>query len=123
MCLFYHMIDVPCYNAFVLFTSVDLSWSSNKSFRRRLFLEQVGRALIAPAMANRSRLPRGPHAAGLVLQVQRQACGQEDKPQPGPSRKRRQYALCPQRRKVWKQCTKCGANVCQVHLCASCLGS
>ncbi|XP_070710531.1 piggyBac transposable element-derived protein 4-like [Pempheris klunzingeri] len=107
MSLFYHMLDVSCYNAYVLFTAVDPSWNSAKNYRRRLFLEQVGRALVTPAMAKRKHLPRGPFAASLVLQAQGQVHGQEEEeeeeeeeePQPGPSRKRKQCALCTQRRR------------------------
>ena len=39
----YHLIDISCYNAYVLFTCVDPSFNSSKCFRRRLFLEQVGK--------------------------------------------------------------------------------
>ncbi|KAL7393857.1 hypothetical protein ABVT39_016988 [Epinephelus coioides] len=72
MCFFYHLIDISCYNAYVLFTSVNPTWNGAKSFRRRLFLEQVGRALTAPAMANRSRLTRAPSSVSLILQARAQ---------------------------------------------------
>ena len=139
MCLFYHMVDVSCFNAYVLFTSVDPSWNSGKSFKRRLFLQQLGRVLITPAIANRSRLPRGPFAASLVAQARSRFHQEEEKekegeeeemeeeeeePQPGPSRKRKACALCPSHKRVWNQCIKCGGHVCKMHLaviCYSCL--
>uniref|UniRef100_A0AAX7VMN6 PiggyBac transposable element-derived protein domain-containing protein n=1 Tax=Astatotilapia calliptera TaxID=8154 RepID=A0AAX7VMN6_ASTCA len=70
MCLFYHMIDVSLYNAFILFTAVEPEWNRRKRYRRRLFIDEVGRALITPTMMTRARLPRTPFAASLVLQAQ-----------------------------------------------------
>ncbi|XP_035765650.1 piggyBac transposable element-derived protein 4-like [Neolamprologus brichardi] len=70
MCLFYHMIDVSLYNAFILFTAVEPEWNRGKRYRRRLFIDEVGRALITPTMMTRTRLPRTPFAASLVLQAQ-----------------------------------------------------
>lgn len=133
MCLFYHIIDVTCYNAFLLFTAIDPSWNSRKTYKRRLFLQDLGKALITPAMVTRSRLPREPFAASLVLQARDKAKEgeQEEKeeeeeaePQPGPSKKRKGCALCGTSKRVRSQCIKCHNFVCKMHLaivCHSCL--
>ncbi|XP_019735991.1 M-phase phosphoprotein 8 isoform X1 [Hippocampus comes] len=55
MCLFYHMLDVSCYNAFVLFTTINPEWNQTKSFKRRLFLNEVANSLILPEMEKRRR--------------------------------------------------------------------
>ncbi|CAJ1069797.1 piggyBac transposable element-derived protein 4-like [Xyrichtys novacula] len=133
MCLFYHLVDVLCFNAYILFTSVDPSWNSGKNFKRRLFLQQLGRALIAPATANRSHFPRGPFAASLVLQAQGQVHQEEghekqgeeeekeEKPQPGLSRKRKACLLCPNPKRVRSQCIKCRGYACRKNLALVCL--
>nr|XP_061799518.1 piggyBac transposable element-derived protein 4-like [Nerophis lumbriciformis] len=56
MCLFYHMVDVSCYNAFVLFTEINPDWNAGKRYKRRLFLEELGMALIEPEMLRRRQL-------------------------------------------------------------------
>ncbi|KAJ4446385.1 hypothetical protein ANN_13081 [Periplaneta americana] len=38
--LFYNILDVSAYNAYVLWTSIDPNWNANKLTRRRLFLEE-----------------------------------------------------------------------------------
>ncbi|XP_051938297.1 M-phase phosphoprotein 8 isoform X3 [Hippocampus zosterae] len=55
MCLFYHMLDVSCHNAFVLFTTLNPEWNQTKSFKRRLFLNEVANSLILPEMQKRKR--------------------------------------------------------------------
>lgn len=48
----------------------------------------------------------------------------EKEQQLGPSRKRRSCVLCPQRRRVWHHCTKCGAHAYKMHrtvICGLCL--
>ncbi|XP_031583572.2 piggyBac transposable element-derived protein 4-like [Oreochromis aureus] len=138
MCLLYHMIDVSCYNAFVLFTAVDTEWNKGKRYCRRLFIEQVGRALITPTMMNRSHLPRTPFAVSLVLQAQgKEQQEQQEKEEEqqeeeeeqqeeeweSPSKKRKQCASCKQRKRIITNCCKCGAPACKIHLktlCGSC---
>nr|XP_061840556.1 piggyBac transposable element-derived protein 4-like [Nerophis lumbriciformis] len=119
MTLFYHMVDVSCFNAFVIFTSVNPEWNANKGYRRRVFLETLGRALVAPAMANRSRPPREGFAArakGEEVEVKKEEENEEEEEsQPGPSRKRRQCCLCTQRRRVITQCSTCGKPTCNDH--------
>ncbi|XP_068189807.1 uncharacterized protein [Antennarius striatus] len=89
-CLFYHMVHVSCYNAFRLFLSVYPGWNSSRSTKRHLFLEQLGAALVTPAMENRPRMPRAPFSASLVREVQGRANQEEDgageEPQPVPAK-------------------------------------
>lgn len=68
MCIFYHIIDVSCYNAFVLSKAIDPSWQRGKSLRRRIFMEEQGKALVTPVMTTRGRLPRGPFATITMVQ-------------------------------------------------------
>ncbi|XP_034094537.1 piggyBac transposable element-derived protein 4-like isoform X2 [Gymnodraco acuticeps] len=55
-----------CLHAFVLFTAVDPSWKQAKSFRRRLFLEELGRSLVSAKIMRRKHPPRTPAAVTIV---------------------------------------------------------
>lgn len=137
MCLLYHMLDVSCYNAFVLFTAVDTEWNRGKGHIRRLYIDQVGRALIAPTMMKRNYLPRTQFALSLVLQAQgkeqqkqvkeeeqqEEEEEQQEEEWESPSKKRMQCASCKQRKRIINNCSRCGAPVCKIHLktlCALC---
>ncbi|XP_028432779.1 piggyBac transposable element-derived protein 4-like [Perca flavescens] len=63
--LFFNMVDVSAYNAYVIFTAVDPSWNQAKLFQRRLFLEELGNSLVSAAILRREHLPRAPVAASL----------------------------------------------------------
>ncbi|CAD7081494.1 unnamed protein product [Hermetia illucens] len=65
--VFCNIIDISCYNAFILFTQVEPDWNKSKLYRRRLFLEQLGRALVNPYMQMRKSLPRALASADIVL--------------------------------------------------------
>ncbi|CAM4572486.1 unnamed protein product [Leuciscus chuanchicus] len=62
MTLFYNLIDVSAFNAFVLWVAVDPSWNQEKTFKRRLFLEELGRMLVYPQM-ERAPPPHTSHGA------------------------------------------------------------
>ncbi|KAE8296656.1 hypothetical protein D5F01_LYC05417 [Larimichthys crocea] len=68
LALFHNLLDVSLYNAFVLWTSIEPSWEQQKGHRRRLFIEEVGEALVTPHMEKRERLPRSSAAAALVAE-------------------------------------------------------
>ncbi|XP_048874855.1 piggyBac transposable element-derived protein 4-like [Brienomyrus brachyistius] len=70
MVVFYNILDVSAYNAFVLWTHIHLGWNSTKKHRRRLFLEQLGNSLVKEHIQRRERVPRDPAAAALVRQLQ-----------------------------------------------------
>nr|XP_061807312.1 piggyBac transposable element-derived protein 4-like [Nerophis lumbriciformis] len=79
LCVFFHMVDISSYNAFVLFTEIYPDWNMKKSYKRRLFLEELGKALIRPEVLKREAPPS---AEGLVEQAEQR---------PGPPSKRKQY--------------------------------
>ncbi|XP_077385348.1 uncharacterized protein LOC144023587 [Festucalex cinctus] len=95
MCVFHHMLDISCFNAFVLFTTIYPEWNKKKSYKRRLFLEEVGKALIGPEMLRREPLD---FAEGLVEESDQQA---------GPSAKRKQCGLCTKPLRASNVCAKC----------------
>uniref|UniRef100_A0A3B3RN32 PiggyBac transposable element-derived protein domain-containing protein n=1 Tax=Paramormyrops kingsleyae TaxID=1676925 RepID=A0A3B3RN32_9TELE len=70
MVVFYNILDVSAYNAFVLWTHIHLGWNSTKKHKRRLFLEELGNCLVKAHIQRRERVPRDPAAAALVRQLQ-----------------------------------------------------
>ncbi|XP_057693575.1 uncharacterized protein LOC130916694 [Corythoichthys intestinalis] len=79
MCEFFHMLDISSYSAFVLLTEIYPEWNVKKSYKRRLFLEELGKALIRPEVLKREPPPS---AEGLGEQ------------RVGPPSKRKQCGLC-----------------------------
>ncbi|XP_054717484.1 piggyBac transposable element-derived protein 4-like [Uloborus diversus] len=68
--LFYNIIDVSAYNAFVVWREINLSYHENKKNRRRYFVEELGYELIKPSLHNRKFLPRTEAAAAIVKKSQ-----------------------------------------------------
>ncbi|KAI5611526.1 dual specificity protein phosphatase 26 isoform X1, partial [Silurus asotus] len=68
--LFFNMMDISGYNAYVIFTTIDPSWNQHKLFRRRLFSEELGNSMISAAILRRQHLPRARIAAALVQELQ-----------------------------------------------------
>ncbi|CAB4058901.1 unnamed protein product [Lepeophtheirus salmonis] len=54
---FHNIIDVSSYNAFVIWREINPTWMSHKSHKRRVFLEQLGKALVAPLIERREKRP------------------------------------------------------------------
>ncbi|XP_031139747.1 uncharacterized protein LOC116039112 [Sander lucioperca] len=73
LAVFHNILDVSAYNAFVLWRELRPQWMRGKLYRRCVFLEQLGRALVTPLIERRSRLPRteaplGTCVPSLVIQ-------------------------------------------------------
>ncbi|XP_029353197.1 large neutral amino acids transporter small subunit 3-like [Echeneis naucrates] len=43
--LFHNILDVSAFNAYVVWTAIDPTWNQGKSFKRRLFIAELGKAL------------------------------------------------------------------------------
>ncbi|XP_039550046.1 piggyBac transposable element-derived protein 4-like, partial [Pimephales promelas] len=65
--IFFNIIDVSAYNAFVLWREINKDWNSGKLSRRRIFLEQLGYELVKPHIERRRCLPRASTAAATVV--------------------------------------------------------
>ncbi|XP_029995668.1 piggyBac transposable element-derived protein 4-like isoform X2 [Sphaeramia orbicularis] len=63
--VFYNILDVSAYNAFVLWTHIHQGWNSTKQNKRRMFLEELGNSLVKPHIERRERVPRDPDAAAF----------------------------------------------------------
>ncbi|XDV54752.1 hypothetical protein PO909_022975 [Leuciscus waleckii] len=81
MVIFFNMLDVSACNSFVLWTEMDPTWNKQKCFKRRLFLEELGEALVTPFMIRRQGIPRTPASQNMIKEAQ--AFSQVNEASPG----------------------------------------
>lgn len=67
MVVFFNIIDVSAYNAFVVWW---IKAGNGKCYKRQLFLEELRKAMVTPLIQRRQHLPRTPSAAALVRDVE-----------------------------------------------------
>nr|XP_020470705.1 LOW QUALITY PROTEIN: piggyBac transposable element-derived protein 4-like [Monopterus albus] len=68
--IFFDMLDISAYNAFVVWTAVNPEWNRRKLQRRRFFMEELGKALVTPYMQTRQHVPRTPASAAIMRRIQ-----------------------------------------------------
>lgn len=124
MVVFSTILDVSAINAFVVWREINPSWERGKSTQRRIFLEQLGKALVSPLMERRQHLPRAPASASILKRQwdSSNAPGPSTEPQP----KRTRCQVCPRAKdaKNDKQCVICKRAICAAHtvfLCQKCM--
>jgi hypothetical protein len=71
MILFFNMIDVTAYNAFIFWTTINPNWNGNKLTKRRLFLEQLGKELVKTQISSRTHMPRTEESRRIVKNARR----------------------------------------------------
>ncbi|XP_038553198.1 piggyBac transposable element-derived protein 4-like [Micropterus salmoides] len=64
--VFHNILDVSAYNAYVIWRETNPGWLSGHRNKRRFFLEQLGKALVAPLIEKRRGLPRSEASLALV---------------------------------------------------------
>ncbi|XP_019220611.1 piggyBac transposable element-derived protein 3 [Oreochromis niloticus] len=127
LALFYNLLDVSAYNAFVLWKAVHPEWESTKTHQRRVFLEELGHMLVTPEIARRPCAPHSKAAAAIVAEIQQSESESEYDPQQHvltPYKMRKRCELCINRRRTATTCSSCGKSVCKDHsavVCVSCL--
>ncbi|XP_067253162.1 piggyBac transposable element-derived protein 4-like [Chanodichthys erythropterus] len=141
MVIFFNMLDVSAYNAFVLWTEINPKWNKQRSSKRRLFLEELGVALVTPYMERRHCLPRtqasqdmvketkawslrskaGPQTPLCEKVMEARKCSLEVK-ESGPSpvstpSKRKRCQVCESKKstKTSMTCNKCKMYICRSH--------
>ncbi|KAL6456582.1 hypothetical protein MHYP_G00351260 [Metynnis hypsauchen] len=77
--IFHNIIDVSSYNAFVIWREINPTWMSRKQNKRRVFLEQLGKALVTPLIERRKHVPRTEASAAVVKAFQ--SAGAPDQPE------------------------------------------
>ena len=88
--VFHNILDVSACNAYVVWTAIDPAWNQGKCFKRRLFLAELGKALVTPLIQLRQHLPRTPAYGSLVRILQAPATALA--------------ALPPNQGQKWKRC-------------------
>ena len=109
--VFCDILDMVCYNAFILYTTAFPDYNANKSHRRRCFLTDLGMALSRTYRQQRSGPDQTSTAVEPTLAVV----------QPSVTRKR--CYICPRSsdRKSHVACRICGRNVCSTHTVFKCI--
>ena len=125
MIVFYNMIDISAYNAFVLWTSINPQWNGKKLTKRRLYLEQLGQALIEEHIKGRLYMPRTEDARNVVERFQRAQSSSQATPAPRGDLKRSRCKFCPSTNdnKTNIVCSTCTKHICKAHcttLCPNC---
>jgi hypothetical protein len=115
-------VDAACLNAYTLWNMKNPTWQdhvgSRRHDKRRLFLQEVGDALVTPLIARRASTPQISHmpsVARAMLAIGVQPC-QPNKSR-NDTRKRGRCQSCPrqQDQKVPHRCTACFQFVCGQH--------
>ena len=127
MIVFYHMLDVSAYNAFVLWTSIYSEWNKNCMYKRRIFLEKLGFSLIEKHIASRTYIPRTAEAFSIVKSVKEKY---QEKPDVSINPKHKKRARCffcetKNDNKTSFTCSSCNKYICKIHVtyyCPNCEG-
>ena len=99
--------------------SVHPEWESSKTYKRRVFLEELGHMLVTPAIARRPCPPRSTAAVAIVAGIQQS--GSECDPQPTSKMRRRWRTVHLQEKngnhllQLWKMCLQ-GPLDCGLHI-------
>ena len=130
--VFYNILDIAAYNAFVLFKlqppAQGFNFEQRASYK---FLSMLGEALIKPNIIARSQLTVGLHATttqaiqAFGVETQTQANGRKI---PNEDNKKGRCHVCThkQDRKSCQKCCKCNLFVCNDHaettvICSNCI--
>nr|XP_005172805.1 dual specificity protein phosphatase 26 isoform X1 [Danio rerio]XP_005172806.1 dual specificity protein phosphatase 26 isoform X1 [Danio rerio] len=123
MVIFFNMLDVSAYNAFVLWMDLNPSWEAQKTNRRRIFLQDLGRALVTPHLQRRERLPRLPNSINMIVEAQSAPEDIQRCIPPVTDPKRKRCEPCNRSTNGGKRrdtktrltCDKCNMYICKAH--------
>ncbi|XP_042164360.1 piggyBac transposable element-derived protein 4-like [Oncorhynchus tshawytscha] len=140
--VFHNILDVSSYNAIVIWREIKPDWMPGKRNKCRVFLEQLGKALVKPLIQRRQHLPRTEAVSALVKVLQSATAAPPDQQRQGPAAgtaaaplvapattgasKRKRCQLCPPKKdsKTHTVCCRCKKYICKgcshayCHTCA-----
>ena len=75
--IFFDMLDISAYNAFVIWMALNPEWNRGKLQKRCLFLEDLGKALdlVRPQIEETRHVPRTPASAAIMRRIQEGIAG------------------------------------------------
>lgn len=111
MVVFFNILDVSAYNMFVVWMEVNPGWKQGKFFKRRPFLEELGKAMVPPLIQRRQHLPQTPSSAGLMRAIR----GAEARSTAARDRRKRCNLCAPRYVKTSITCYECSAYICKAH--------
>lgn len=126
--IFYNILDISAYNAFVLWTAINPGWHEKKLTKRRLFLEELGMSLIKYNLVNRTHMPRTVESRKIVENMQKStnqnsASGSSGATVSGVKRARCKFCSSKNDHKTNMLCSYCNKYICKVHvtyICPNC---
>lgn len=126
MILFYNMIDVSAFNAYVIWTSINPSWNKNMLTRRRLYLEELGKSFLEEFVIRRKTMPRSEHAKSIVKNMKRVHAQSLQIAVPeslNTDKKRARCGFCKSNsdNKTNMVCKLCRKFLCKQHVCYLCI--
>ncbi|GLD56424.1 piggyBac transposable element-derived protein 4-like protein [Lates japonicus] len=68
--LFFNCIDVFTFNTFVLFTAVDPSWNQQRTYRWKLFLQELGKSMVSSEIVQGKQPQHTAATAAMVVELQ-----------------------------------------------------
>ncbi|XP_048855420.1 piggyBac transposable element-derived protein 4-like [Brienomyrus brachyistius] len=69
LALFSNILDISAHDGYIVWKELNPGWKARLKQRRRLFLQELGEALIGPTVPQQMHLPRGSHAATTVRAI------------------------------------------------------
>lgn len=115
---FFNFIDIGGINAFVLYVDKYDDYEKGKSFRRRLFLQDLGLELVTPFIQSRPRQGLHKHIQTAIDMVLTKCSEDSEDAEPTENpRKRGRCKICSRSsdRKFTSKCDKCKHFVCKEH--------
>lgn len=125
MIIFYNMLDISAYNAYVLWHSINPNWNRNKLTGRRIFLEELGKLLITPYIINRQYKPRTVESCNIFERMKSAIPNSETFRGDTKLVKRARCKFCPSNNdnKTNMLCFNCKKHICKyhvIHCCPTC---
>lgn len=115
---FSNIVDKSAYNAYVLWTEINQQWNANKLYQCRLFLKELGNALVTPKIQRRARPVRSSAAAAVIEKVKLTSSKQSAmNPLDKGIKRQKRCHVCPSREdsKTSTSCVKCKNYICTKH--------
>ncbi|CAF1308666.1 unnamed protein product [Rotaria sordida] len=121
LCIFYGMIDIAAINALIVWKAKNPQWNQNKKYQRRLFLEELGLALVSYLLDFRSKnskfLNTDIQNALAIVGYPVTKNNLSEPNENSTQSKRKRCSICERSvdKKISTQCCNCSAFVCNEH--------